>query len=88
MRSLPGWSLREIPLLFGSGKSGTPWARMHTEKATNDCESDEVAGRLPDEPHAAIAIAPLATAASVTRKLLRGRFTTGVAAPSVSDAQR
>jgi hypothetical protein len=61
---------------------------MQTENATNECESDDVLGCLPDEPHDTIAIAQQPTAASMAGKLLRGRFTTRVAAPSVLVAKR
>lgn len=38
VRSLPGPPLSwKCPLLVGSGKSVTPWARMHLEKASSAC---------------------------------------------------
>ena len=57
LTSLPGWSLSEIsPRLLGSGKSGTPWARMHTAYCSAAaCKVVGLPAPEPDDPleHAA-----------------------------------
>jgi hypothetical protein len=57
------------PLLDGSGKFGTPWARMHCAYARkSEALTADTVAREPDEPHAASPrLAAIATSAPPVR---------------------
>jgi hypothetical protein len=52
-------------LAVGSGKLGTPWERMHCERASGGGGLDEAAGTVVEPPQAVIAVTLIRAASAI-----------------------